>query len=138
MTRRMLVIPGGFVPYNDTVTLLAYKRLRKMDYLMDVLAFKGKEDQGILKELMNDEDYHKFARFVVLKTPRNGFFHKYIGTDVEQGAKERFLQDKLPYIDIDNVYNFDNFKSFAKAHEKIVQPSKTLVLTPEHFQGTQR
>ena len=86
----------------------------------------------------NDEDYHKFARFVVLKTPRNGFFHKYIGTDVEQGAKERFLQDKLPYIDIDNVYNFDNFKSFAKAHEKIVQPSKTLVLTPEHFQGTQR
>ena len=60
MTKRMLVIPGGFVPYNDTVTLLAYKRLRKMDYLMDVLAFKGKEDQGILKELLNDEEYHKF------------------------------------------------------------------------------
>lgn len=57
---KMLVIPGGFVPYNDTVTLLTYKRLRDLDVDMDVLAFKGKEDQGILKELAKDDKFKKF------------------------------------------------------------------------------
>ena len=57
---KMLVIPGGFVPYNDTVTLLTYKRLRNLDLDMDVLAFKGREDQGILKELEKDDNFKKF------------------------------------------------------------------------------
>lgn len=57
---KMLVIPGGFVPYNDTVTLLTYKRLRLLDYKFDVLAFKGKEDEGIKKELEKDINYKKF------------------------------------------------------------------------------
>lgn len=60
MTNKMLVIPGGFVPYNDTVTLLVYKRLRLLDYDFDVLAFKGKEDKGISEELKNDINYKKF------------------------------------------------------------------------------
>ena len=47
----MFVVPGPFVPYNDTITLLTYKRLRNLDLDMDVFAFKGKEDQGLLKEL---------------------------------------------------------------------------------------
>lgn len=57
---KMLVIPGGFVPYNDTVTLLTYKRLRNLDLDMDVLAFKGREDQGIIKELKKDDNFKKF------------------------------------------------------------------------------
>lgn len=57
---KMLVIPGGFVPYNDTVTLLTYKRLRNLDLDMDVLAFKGREDQGIVKELKKDDNFKKF------------------------------------------------------------------------------
>lgn len=60
MTNKMLVIPGGFVPYNDTVTLLTYKRLRLLDYNFDVLAFKGKEDEGIKKELDRDPNFKKF------------------------------------------------------------------------------
>ena len=58
--KKMLVIPGGFLPYNDTVTLLTYKRLRGLDYDMDVLALKGKTDEGIKKELDKDINYKKF------------------------------------------------------------------------------
>ena len=60
MKDRMFVIPGEFVPYNDTVTLLTYKRLRNLDLDIDVFCFRGKEDQGILNELKNDEQFKKF------------------------------------------------------------------------------
>ena len=60
MSKKMLVIPGGFLPYNDTVTLLTYKRLRDLDYEFDVIAFKGKTDIGIEQELKSDQNYKKF------------------------------------------------------------------------------
>ena len=56
----MFVVPGPFVPYNDTITLLTYKRLRNLDLDMDVFAFRGKEDKGLLKELEKDENFKKF------------------------------------------------------------------------------
>lgn len=56
----MFVVPGSFLPYNDTVTLLSYKRLRNLDLDFDVFCFKGKEDPGILNELSNDENFKKF------------------------------------------------------------------------------
>ena len=56
----MFVVPGSFVPYNDTVTLLSYKRLRNVDMDMDVFCFKGKEDPSLLKELKADETFKKF------------------------------------------------------------------------------
>ena len=56
----MFVVPGPFVPYNDTITLLTYKRLRNLDLDMDVFAFRGKEDNGLLKELEKDENFKKF------------------------------------------------------------------------------
>ena len=56
----MFVVPGPFVPYNDTITLLTYKRLRNLDLDMDVFAFMGKEDNGLLKELEKDENFKKF------------------------------------------------------------------------------
>lgn len=56
----MFVVPGSFVPFNDTVTLLTYKRLRNLDLDMDVFAFHGKEDEGLLKQLKEDDNYSKF------------------------------------------------------------------------------
>lgn len=60
MKDKMFIVPGSFVPYNDTVTLLSYKRLRNLDLDMDVFAFKGKEDKGLLEELEKDENFKKF------------------------------------------------------------------------------
>ncbi len=56
----MFVIPGSFVPYNDTVTLLTYKRLRNLDLDMDVFCFRGKADASIETELKNDPAFQKF------------------------------------------------------------------------------
>ena len=56
----MFVVPGPFVPYNDTITLLTYKRLRNLDLDMDVFAFRGKEDKGLFQELEKDENFKKF------------------------------------------------------------------------------
>ena len=60
MKSKMFVVPGSFVPYNDTVTLLTYKRLKNLDLDMDVFCFKGKEDSGLLAELTKDPDFNKF------------------------------------------------------------------------------
>lgn len=60
MKDRMFVVPGSFVPYNDTVTLLTYKRLRNLDLDMDVFCFKGEADRGLLNELKKDECFKKF------------------------------------------------------------------------------
>ena len=56
----MFVVPGSFVPYNDTVTLLNYKRLRDLDLDIDVFCFKTKEDESLKRELEKDEEWKKF------------------------------------------------------------------------------
>ena len=60
MKNKMFVVPGSFVPFNDTVTLLTYKRLKNLDLDMDVFCFKGKEDKSLLAELDKDPDFNKF------------------------------------------------------------------------------
>jgi len=60
MKDRMFIVPGPFVPYNDTITLLNYKRLRNLDLDMDVFALRAKEDEGLLQELKNDPCFQKF------------------------------------------------------------------------------
>lgn len=60
MKDKMFAVPGGFLPYNDTVTLLTYKRLRSLDLDIDVFALKGKADEGILKQIKNDKKYQNF------------------------------------------------------------------------------
>ena len=59
MKDKMFVVPGSFFPYNDTVTLLTYKRLRDLDLDIDVFCFKGKEDPSLIMELENDPKYRK-------------------------------------------------------------------------------
>ena len=54
------MIPGGVVPYNDTVTLLSYKHLRLLNEDIDVVALRGKEDAGIMNNLKNDDNYKRF------------------------------------------------------------------------------
>lgn len=60
MKDKMFVVPGSFVPYNDTVTLLNYKRLRNLDLDLDVFCFSGKQDKGLLEEINNDPCFNKF------------------------------------------------------------------------------
>ncbi len=60
MKNKMFVVPGSFVPFNDTVTLLTYKRLKNLDLDMDVFCFKGEEDKSLLAELDKDPDFNKF------------------------------------------------------------------------------
>ncbi|NCB33092.1 MAG: hypothetical protein EOM64_04315, partial [Erysipelotrichia bacterium] len=57
---RILVVPGGFVPYNDTVTLLTYKHLRNIDAEFDVIALKGKDDLTLVNKLEHDSSYSRF------------------------------------------------------------------------------
>ena len=52
--KRMLVIAGAFVPVNDTVTLLTYKRLKHLDCEFDVLLLTGKTDTSLEEELKKD------------------------------------------------------------------------------------
>lgn len=60
MKNRMFVVPGNFVPNNDTVTLLNYKRLRNLDLDFDVFALKAKEDPSLVEELSKDINFKKF------------------------------------------------------------------------------
>ncbi len=63
--KRMLVIAGAFVPVNDTVTLLTYKRLKHLDCEFDVLLLTGKTDTSLEEELKKDPDYKKFHFYPV-------------------------------------------------------------------------
>ena len=51
MTKSMLIIPGEFVPANNTVTLLNYRRLKHLDINKDVIALDQKPDPYIQKVL---------------------------------------------------------------------------------------
>ena len=99
----MFVVPGPFVPYNDTITLLTYKRLRNLDLDMDVFAFKGKEDKGLLEALNKDENFKKFniiyTSDVEHAIPRNhplrlfeGLFlmNKYVKDSLKQFEKDNY------------------------------------------------
>lgn len=96
----MFVVPGSFVPYNDTVTLLTYKRLRNLDLDMDVFCFKGKEDRSLVKELEKDEQFKKFhlkyTTDLDWAVPRNYplrlpvslvYMHKYINDALKEFEK---------------------------------------------------
>ena len=99
----MFVIPGSFVPYNDTVTILSYKRLRNLDLDIDVFCFKGKEDPSLVKELSNDEEFSKFhirytsdldwaiPRNYPLRLPISLFLmRKYISDSLKEFEKDHY------------------------------------------------
>ena len=59
-SRKLLAIPGAFVPTNDTVTLISYKHLRQAPYEIDVVALKAPIDESLKMELEQDPHYKKF------------------------------------------------------------------------------
>ena len=60
MKNKILAITGSFLPYNDTVTLLAYKHLRKTNLDVDVIALKTKDDNIIKQDYFNDINSKRF------------------------------------------------------------------------------
>lgn len=60
MTKSMLIIPGEFVPANNTVTLLNYRRLKHLNINKDVIALDQKPDSYIQKQLEIDQYYKTF------------------------------------------------------------------------------
>ena len=109
MKDRMLVIPGSFVPYNDTVTLLTYKRLRNIDMDVDVFCFKGKEDQSIVEELSNDKE---FSKFNIMYT-----------SDLDWAVPRNYPL-RLPIsIFLMNKYVLDALKVFEKGNYKYIYTS---------------
>ncbi|MBQ2582477.1 MAG: hypothetical protein II577_01060, partial [Erysipelotrichaceae bacterium] len=100
MKDRMFIVPGSFVPFNDSVTLLSYKRLRNLDLEMDVFTFKGKEDAGLKKELDADLEFSKF--------------HITYTTDLDW-AIPRYHPFRLPVsLFLMNKYVHDALKEFEK------------------------
>lgn len=59
--KKMLALPGVFLPHNSTIAILSYKLLRKLDYDIDVLAMHTEDDDGLKEELENDGCYQKFS-----------------------------------------------------------------------------
>ena len=103
MKDKMFVVPGSFVPYNDTVTLLNYKRLRDLDLDIDVFCFKTKEDPGLKNELEKDEKFKKFhirytsdfdwaiPRNYPLRLPVGLFLmHKYVRDSLKEFEKGEY------------------------------------------------
>ena len=103
MKDKMFVVTGSFVPYNDTVTLLSYKRLRNLDLDMDVFCLRGKEDQGLISELSKDECFKKFnikyTTDIDWVVPRNNplrlpisffFMKKYINDSLKEFEKGNY------------------------------------------------
>ena len=103
MKEKMLVIPGGFLPYNDPITLISYKHLRLLDYDFDVVALSNTVDKSIQKELEKDVNYKKFnVKYVAKyddtiatlqrKNVISGVFNifKYIKECLKQSKKEDY------------------------------------------------
>lgn len=109
MKNKMFVVPGGFVPYNDTVTLLTYKRLRNLNLDIDVFAFKGKADEGLKNELENDQEFKKFNI-------------KYT-SDIEHAIPRNHPLRLFEGLFLMNKYVKDSVKEFEKGDYKYLYTS---------------
>ena len=130
MKERMFVIPGSFVPYNDTVTLLTYKRLRNLDLDMDVFAFKGQEDKSLLQELNNDSNYKKFSTkymcdyddAIAIKHPSRIFKSIYLMNKYVKEALNEFEKKNYKYLFTSSVPGISHIcgKRIKAKHPEIV------------------
>ena len=58
--KRMLVLPGFFLPHNDTITQISYRILCNLDYEIDVLTFLPSVDNFFAKITKADKKIKKF------------------------------------------------------------------------------
>lgn len=120
MNKRLLAITGAFVPNNDTITLITYKHLRLLDYLIDVIALKGEEDPALKEILQKDPCFHKFHieyitdydKAIATLEKKNvlcGIFNtiKYI-----KAAKTRFYGNKYEVIYYSSIPAFTHLAAY--------------------------
>lgn len=65
-TFRCLVIPGPFLPYNDTITQLVYKQLRLLPLDYQVCALEGFSSDPALEQIMREDP--NFSKFHITYT----------------------------------------------------------------------
>ena len=65
-TFRCLVIPGPFLPYNDTITQLVYKQLRLLPLDYQVCALEGFSSDTALEQIMREDP--NFSKFHITYT----------------------------------------------------------------------
>jgi len=58
--KKILALPGVFLPHNETITLIVYKHLRNLNAYIDVLTYSAEADESLIKQLEKDEKYKKF------------------------------------------------------------------------------
>jgi len=120
MTKRLLAITGAFVPCNDTVTLISYKHLRLLDYQIDVVALKGKEDPKLKEMLQKDQYFNKFHVEYVAdydqavatlekKNVISGIYHtiKYI-----KAARNKFYDNEYEVVYSASIPAFTHFAAY--------------------------
>lgn len=64
------------------------------------------------------------------------FFFALFNTPAEAAGERLF--DRLNGFKASDIYNIDNLRKFCEDHKKVVNPLRTLVLTPEHFKNIER
>ena len=57
--KRILALPGVFLPHNETVTQISYKILCNLDYEIDVVTFKATSDPTFEKLVKKDPKFNK-------------------------------------------------------------------------------
>ena len=96
---KCLVIPGPFVPYNDTITQLVYKQLRLLDFDYDVCALGNPEDPGLKALLEKDPSYSRFHIHTVDKY--NNVLFSIKNVDLIKGLRhmKRYLETAVSMYD---------------------------------------
>ena len=58
--KRILALPGVFLPHNETITQISYKILCNLNYEIDVLAFNATSDKYFESYIKKDKRFNKF------------------------------------------------------------------------------
>ena len=58
--KRILALPGVFLPHNETITQITYKILCNLNYEIDVLAFNATSDKYFESYIKKDKKFNKF------------------------------------------------------------------------------
>lgn len=84
-------------------------------------------------DTLSGESLQRLKQWVVIEGCPGvvGFFDKF--DTAESKEVKDYFQQEANFINLDEIYNYDNLKKFSETHQKIVNPSKTLQLTPQHF-----
>lgn len=135
---KKIKLPSAFVPSHadENGNLITYPITDKErhDFCQNGL-FKEDAEQKL-----QAIDYETLGRLCTKTEPFKQQLFRKFNTSQEQEAKnymQKSLQEISEDFNIDNIYNFDNLRKFCNEHQKIVTPSNTLQLTPQHFQNLQ-